>query len=389
LSSLSGFGVIPTGPAELVVGSLALLAVGAYLVWGLPRLGPRLAMVHTLALLAAGALACIRGAAWLVPALAVLAAGHTFLRLRGPRAPPGARRPAPPHSLEARATAPVADGETAPRLEPAGLGRYRLERQLGRGAMGVVYLGLDPQPNRAVAIKTMALGQEFEGDELADARARLFREAEAAGRLRHPDIVTVFEAGEDQGLAYIAMELIVGHDLQRYTQVGRLLPLRRVLSIVARVADALAYAHNQGVVHRDIKPANVMIDPTSDTVKVTDFGVARFVDACRTRTGVLLGTPSYMSPEQMVGARVDGRADIYALGVMLYQLLTGALPHSSDSMAELMRAIVNEPAPDVRALRPELPEALARIVAQALEKRPERRQADGGQLAAALRAVNC
>jgi serine/threonine-protein kinase len=253
--------------------------------------------------------------------------------------------------------------------------------------MGVVYLGLDPQSNRAVAIKTMALSLEFEGDGLADARARFFREAETAGRLHHPDIVTLFDAGEDRGLVYIAMELIVGHDLQRYTQLGQLLPPRRVLSIVARAADALAYAHTQGVVHRDVKPANVMIDPASDTVKVTDFGVARITDACRTRTGVLLGTPSYMSPEQMMGAPVDGRSDLYSLGVMLYQLLTGVLPHRAESMGRLMFAIANEPAPDVRSLRPELPEALARVVARTLEKRAERRPGDAAQLAAELRAV--
>ena len=183
------------------------------------------------------------------------------------------------------------------------------------------------------------------------------------------------------------MEYVHGHDLLRHTPPGRLLPVPVVLDTVARIALALAYAHVQGVVHRDIKPANVMIDATTGAIKVTDFGVASITSACRTRTGMVLGTPSFMSPEQMAGRRVDGRTDLYSLGVMLFQLLTGALPHASESMAQLMNQIVNEPAPDVRSLRPALPEALANVIALALEKRPEVRYADGGQLATDLRAV--
>ena len=283
------------------------------------------------------------------------------------------------------ATATAEPTATAPQRET--LGRYRLDRELGRGAMGAVYLGHDPEHGRAVAIKTMALSREFAGDELTEARERFFREAEIAGRLRHPDIVTIFEAGEDQGLAYIAMELVGGHDLLPHTYANSLLPVPAVLRTVARVATALAHAHSQGVVHRDVKPANVMIDPAHDTVKVTDFGIARVADASRTRTGLVLGTPSFMSPEQMAGGRIDGRTDIYSLGVMLFQLLTGALPHHSESMATLMHQIVNETAPDVRTLRPGLPEALANVVALAIEKRPELRYPDGHQFAADLLAV--
>ena len=302
----------------------------------------------------------------------------------GPRpAPAVARAP----TVAAAAAAPAEAGEPALPPDRAALGRYRLERQLGRGSMGTVYLGHDPQIGRRVAIKTMALSREFEGSELAEARARFFREAEMAGRLQHPDIVTIFDASEDQGLAFIAMEYVDGHDLLRHTLPGRLLPVPVVLHTLARVARALAHAHTQGVVHRDVKPANVMIDPATDSVKVTDFGIARITDACRTRTGLVLGTPSFMSPEQMAGRRIDGRTDLYSLGVMLFQLLTGALPHQSDSMAELMRRIVNDTAPDVRTLRPELPEALANVVALALEKRVEVRYADGGQMADDLLAV--
>lgn len=295
--------------------------------------------------------------------------------------PAGGREAAPSETLAAVPALPVAGNGRAT------LGRYRIERELGHGAMGAVYLGLDPQIGRQVAIKTMAIGREFAGTELIEARARFFREAEMAGRLQHPDIVTIFDAGEEDGLAYIAMEFVRGQDLLPHTVPGRLLPLADVLQTAARVAEALAYAHRQGVVHRDIKPANVMVDAASNTVKVTDFGIARVADAHRTRTGRVLGTPSFMSPEQMAGGQVDGRSDLYSLGVMLFQLVTGALPHASDSMARLMHQIANEPAPDVCSLRPELPEGLARVIAAALEKRPELRPADGAQMGADLRAI--
>jgi serine/threonine protein kinase len=295
--------------------------------------------------------------------------------------------------IRPRRGAASAPPRLAPASEPstpsrrATIGPYRIERELGRGAMGMVYLGQDPRTGAAVAIKTMALAREFEGPELADARARFFREAELAGRLRHPDIVATLDAGEDQGLAYLAMDYVAGHDLLRHTGPGQLLPVPVVLRTVARIARALAYAHTQGIVHRDVKPANVLLDPASGAIKVADFGIARITDGYQTRSGVMLGTPSYMSPEQMAGRPVDGRSDLYSLGVMLFQLLTGALPHRSESMAELFRGVASEPAPDVRALRPELPQALAEVVALALEKRPELRYADGGALASDLLEV--
>ena len=274
-----------------------------------------------------------------------------------------------------------------PRPDLATLGRYRVEALLGRGAMGAVYRGSDPASGRLVALKTLALAREFDGEALAEARSRFMREAHTATRLQHPDIVAVFEAGEDQGLAYIAMEFVLGHDLQAHTLPGRLLTPEQVAHIGARVADALDHAHRQGVVHRDIKPANVMIDLAADTVKVTDFGIAHVSDATRTRTGMVMGTPAFMSPEQMAGGHVDGRSDLYSLGVTLFQLLTGAMPFASESLGRLMVAIANQPAADIRCLRPELPEALAAVVAQALEKRPDQRQADACQLAKALRGV--
>ena len=272
-------------------------------------------------------------------------------------------------------------------VEKPMLGRYQVEKELGKGAMGVVYLGKDPKIGRVVAIKTMALSQEFEGEELEDARERFFREAETAGRLQHQNIVTIFDAGEEHDLAYIAMEFLKGKDLADVTKGGQLLPIPKVLSIVARVAEALAYAHKQNVVHRDIKPANIMYDLDTDSVKVTDFGIARITDSSKTKTGLVLGTPSFMSPEQIAGKKVDGRSDLYSLGVMLFQMLAGVLPFRGESMAELMYKIANEPAPDIRIIRNELSDKLAGIVELSLSKRSETRYQDGDQFAADLRIV--
>jgi eukaryotic-like serine/threonine-protein kinase len=272
-------------------------------------------------------------------------------------------------------------------VEKPMLGRYQVESELGKGAMGVVYKGRDPKIGRVVAIKTMALSQEFEGEDLVDARERFFREAETAGRLQHQNIVTIFDAGEEHDLAYIAMEFLKGKDLTGHCKPGQLLPMPLVASIVARVGQALAYAHRNGVVHRDIKPANIMYESEADVVKVTDFGIARITDSSKTKTGMVLGTPSFMSPEQIAGQRVEGRSDLYSLGVMLYQLLTGSLPFRGESMAELMFKIANEAAPDPRALRPDVPPALAEICALALTKRPDLRYQDGDQMAADLLAV--
>ncbi len=365
--------------------ALSLAFALVHLLWGLPRLSARWAWALTgTAALAALLGAAVAGVLWPLPAALALLFGHAGHELGAARARRADVVPAPA-TPPAAASAPPRDEATAAR--PATLGRYRIESEIGRGSMGAVYLGRDPQIGRQVAIKTLALGREFGADKLVEARERFFREAETAGRLQHPDIVTIFDAGEAGEPAWIAMEYVKGVDLQRFTVPGRLLPVPQALEIVARVAEALSYAHSQGVVHRDIKPANVMVDTEGSSVKVMDFGVARVDDASRTRTGIVLGTPSFMSPEQMSGRRTDGRSDLYSLGVMLFQLLTGTLPFEGGSMAELMRRIVNEPAPDVRGLRPELPQALADVVALALEKRPEVRYADGVQMAQDLRAV--
>ena len=275
--------------------------------------------------------------------------------------------------------------DTAGNVEKPMLGRYEIEKELGKGAMGVVYLGRDPKINRVVAIKTMALSQEFEADELVEVKERFFREAETAGRLNHANIVTMFDAGEEHDLAYIAMEFLKGKDLVPYAKAGNLMPLPRVMSIVARVADALSYAHENNVVHRDIKPANIMYEPESDQVKVTDFGIARITDSSKTKTGMVLGTPSYMSPEQLAGKKIDGRSDLFSLGVMLYQMTCGKLPFEGDSMAQLMFRIANEPHPDIRSINPDLPDCLLAIIDKALTKDPGARYQTGADFARDIR----
>jgi CHASE2 domain-containing sensor protein/predicted Ser/Thr protein kinase len=272
-------------------------------------------------------------------------------------------------------------------MEKPMLGRYQVEKELGKGAMGIVYMGKDPKIGRQVAIKTMALSQEFEPDELAGVKERFFREAETAGRLTHPNIVSIFDAGEEHDLAYIAMEFIKGHDLTRYTKPNALLPTAEAVRLVADAADALDYAHQNGIVHRDIKPANMMLVETSRTLKLMDFGIARIADSSKTKTGMVLGTPSYMSPEQLAGKKVDGRSDLFSLGVTLYQLLTGSLPFQAESMATLMFKIANEPHASVKVLRPDLPAALATAIDRALQKNPDARYQRGAELAQDLRAA--
>ncbi|HET8731477.1 MAG TPA: serine/threonine-protein kinase [Moraxellaceae bacterium] len=269
------------------------------------------------------------------------------------------------------------------------LGRYQVEKELGKGAMGVVYLGRDPKINRVVAIKTLALKDEFEGDELVEIKERFFREAETAGRLNHPNIVTIYDAGEEHDLAYIAMEFLHGHDLARYTKPDTLLPVPRVVNIVYKAALALDYAHQHNIVHRDIKPANIMYDPDKGSIKITDFGIARITDASKTKTGTVLGTPTYMSPEQVAGKKVDGRSDLYSLGVMFYQMLSGVAPFRGDSMATLMFRIANEPHAPVFEAKPELQSVLScigEVLDKAIAKDPAQRYQSGREFAAAIKA---
>lgn len=292
-------------------------------------------------------------------------------------------------SLSTQPLSTQPSGQAAPRHVAGDVPDYLLlQEELGRGAMAVVHAALDQRSGERVAVKRLLLSAEVSPADLADTRARFLREAQAARALAHPDILRVFDFGTTlEGDAWMVMELVQGHDLSRHTVEGHLLPVRQVLSIGVRLARALHHAHRQGVVHRDIKPANIMLDPATGAVRIMDFGIARMADGSRTRTGLVLGTPSYMAPEQLAGQTVDGRSDLYALGAVIYQLLTGRLPHQSESMARLMYEIANERVVDVRALRPGLPEALAMVLALALEKRPELRYASGEDLAQDLETV--
>ena len=272
-----------------------------------------------------------------------------------------------------------------PGVQKPMLGRYQIDRELGRGAMGMVYLGHDPKIGRTVAIKTMVLAQEFEGEQLEDVKRRFFREAETAGRLNHPHIVTIYDVGEDQDLSYIAMDYLKGSNLLTYCKADTLLSADTVFSLMRQVADALDYAHKQNVVHRDIKPANIIYDEEEGIMKVTDFGVACVIDASKTKTGTILGSPSYMSPEQLAGKKVDGRSDLFSLGVMLYQMTTGKLPFTADSMATLMYKIANEPHTDLNSLDIQLPVELETVINKSLQKDVQDRYQTGAEMATAVR----
>ena len=258
------------------------------------------------------------------------------------------------------------------------LGRYKILQELGQGAMGIVYLGKDPNINREVAIKTINYA-DIEADELSDVKARFFREAEAAGKLSHPNIVTIYDMGEDHDMAYIAMELLKGKELTHHCQKGSLLSLKRVLKLVSAVAEALGYAHSQEVVHRDIKPANIIL-LDDDQVKVADFGIARVISSSKTQTGVIFGTPRYMSPEQVAGKRVDGRSDLFSLGVVFYELLTGARPFNGDSMTALLYAVSHTDYIPLDEIAPKTPACCVEIVERLLAKGVSRRYQSASQV---------
>ena len=270
---------------------------------------------------------------------------------------------------------------------PERLGRYVIEKRIGRGAMGAVYLARDPRINRPVALKVISIEKEFEDEELKEARLRFYREAESAGRLQHPNIITVFDAGEDQGLAYIAMEFVPGIPLKQFTDPKRLLAPKRALELCASTADALDYAHNQGVIHRDIKPANLMYNPKQGSLKITDFGVARMTDNNATKTGIVLGTPMYMSPEQLSAEELHGHSDLFSLGVTLYELLAGEVPFHATNIAVLMTKITTEEAAPISQRRAGIPPSVDSVLAKAMAKRPQDRFSCGAEMAIALR--NC
>lgn len=266
------------------------------------------------------------------------------------------------------------------------IGPYAVSRLIGRGSSATVHLAQDLRDQSWVALKVLApFG--LDDDELAQAQSQFLREAAAVRQLRHPDIVAVLDAGAPGETMWLALELVPGTDLTRYTRPARLLPEALVLRIGQRVATALAYAHAAGFVHRDVKPANVLVHWPDDTIKLADFGIARSADMQATRTGVVLGTPVYLAPEQLAGAAAEPRTDLYALGVTLFQLLSGHLPFESDSMGELLQAVATRPAPPLHDFRPDLPEPLLALVASLLRKSAHERPDSAARVAMALAAA--
>ncbi|MFH1487286.1 MAG: serine/threonine-protein kinase, partial [Pseudomonadota bacterium] len=276
--------------------------------------------------------------------------------------------------------------EGAPGSVSKKLGRYEILGELGKGSMGVVYKALDPKINRLLAIKTIRFSDEFDEDIIQEIKERFFREAEIAGKLSHPSIVTIYDVGEFQDLTYMAMEFLEGNDLEDFISKKTLLPFRKVLEIVGRVAEALDFAHKAEVIHRDVKPANIML-LNNGAVKVTDFGIAKAISSSRTKTGVILGTPNYMSPEQIMGQKIDQRSDIFSLGVLFYQLLTGETPFHGDNLSALLYQITQVKQPSVRNFNPKIPKVCEQIVDKALAKNPEERFKTAGDLAKFIKVL--
>jgi len=263
------------------------------------------------------------------------------------------------------------------------VGRYQILERIGRGAMATVYKAYDPEINRTLALKF--LQPDLCVDE--EHRSRFLREAKAAGGLSHPNIVTVFDVGEIQGRPYIAMELLDGTPLSEIMRPGAGMPIRDVVEIGIQLARALDYAHSKGIFHRDIKPSNIMRLKDGNTIKVTDFGIARIdggEDTQHTRVGTVLGTPQYMSPEQAMGEKVDGRSDLFSVGVVLYQLLAGQAPFEATSIVTLAHRIAKVDPTPIEKQRRDTPPALRRVVERCLKKQPEKRFQNGRELATAL-----
>jgi serine/threonine-protein kinase len=309
----------------------------------------------------------------------------------------GARAPAAPAAGGSDAAATTGTAPAAPAWPTLGarpdrplpqMNDYALEHVIARSDRSTIYRATDRASGRLIALKTVRLG-EVSADDRGLYRERFLRESAAAARLKHENIVRVHAggvSGTGEALTgWLAMEWVQGTDLSQYATPSRLLPERLVLTIAGRVALALDYAHRAGIVHRDIKPANVLYDPSSGAVKVTDFGSARIADAQTTRSGVTIGTPAYMAPEMLAGVTATAQCDLYALGVLLFELLTGRRPFESESMGELLKRIARVEAPRLRSIRPDLPQLLDDIVARLLAKRPEDRHAGARRLAIELR----
>jgi serine/threonine protein kinase len=263
------------------------------------------------------------------------------------------------------------------------IGRYEILDEIGQGAMGTVYRARDPMIERVVAIKTVSISLlQQEG---ADAEARFLREAQSAGRLSHPNIVTIYDVSEADGLAYIAMEYLSGKTLRDIMNQGPM-PLDLVLDTITQMAEALAFAHEHGVIHRDIKPANVVITRQRGRIKLTDFGIAHLVNSNHTQTGQMLGSPRYMSPEQAMGRVIDGRSDIFSLGAVLYEMLTGQYAFDGESLPSIIYRVISETPVPIEVMRPKIPAELTSLLTRMLSKEPQDRP-DASELVNALHAM--
>lgn len=269
---------------------------------------------------------------------------------------------------------------------PPTFGRYEVVRRLGRGAVGEVYLARDPALSREVAIKTLSGLQGLPPSEQEESRARFLREARAAAKLSHPNIVTIFDVGEHEGLPYIAMEYLRGTTLDRYTKQGHLLPAAKVLEIGIQAALALDEAHRAGIIHRDVKPANMVL-MEDGSLKMADFGLAKDIRTSLTAADTLLGTPNYMSPEQVAGKALDGRSDLFSLGISLFELLAGRRPFGGDTVSTVLYRIVNDAPLSISELSPDLPPGLEALLSRTLSKNPDERPATGYDLARELRVA--
>ncbi|MFP5409781.1 MAG: protein kinase domain-containing protein [Gammaproteobacteria bacterium] len=263
------------------------------------------------------------------------------------------------------------------------IGRYEVLDEVGQGAMGTVYRPRDPLIERTVAIKTVPIDRLHK--EGTDAEARFLREAQSAGRLSHPNIVTIYDVGETDGLAYIAMEYLSGPTLRQLIDHSRM-PLELALDTARQMAEALAFAHAHGVIHRDIKPANVVVTGQRGQIKLTDFGIAHLANSEQTQAGQMLGSPRYMSPEQAMGREVDGRSDIFSLGAVLYEMLTGRYAFDGDSLATIVYRVIHDAPMDPAALRPNVPTGLVQLLGRMLNKSPDARP-DAQAVVAALHAL--
>ena len=262
------------------------------------------------------------------------------------------------------------------------LGRYVIVEEIGQGAMGVVYKAVDPLIDRTVAIKTINL--DLSKEELENFEKRFQREVQSAGKLNHPNIVTVYDVGRTEGVAYMAMEFLEGKELREILDSGVVLPIEKISHIASQVAEGLGFAHERGIVHRDVKPANVMV-MKNGLVKITDFGIAQMSSASRTMSGMVMGSPKYMSPEQVVGQAVDGRSDIFSLAVVLYEMLTGKTPFSGDNISAIMYQILNDEPIPPKAFNQSIPDSINYIVLKALAKHPDKRYQNAKDMARDLK----